>query len=260
MGYSSNSTKNIFSEKDLRLYSKDIDVLSLFQGYPYDDDFIKYSSEEIISPFLNHIFEVICDKNNEPYIYLISWISFLIQNPGRKTETALIIIGEQGTGKNKFFPDVISKLFGRYCISNENNINNIIGRFNSIIENKILIICNELQSIDNAKHLNTDGLKSLITDNEINIESKCINTRKIQNVSNFIFVSNNLLLINIESSDRRYVVFKTSNSYKNNFEYVNNLNNLFNANNTPNFFNNLFHILRIMIYLIIILELFLLLR
>jgi phage/plasmid-associated DNA primase len=127
-------------------------------------------------------------------------------------ETALIIIGEQGTGKNKFFTNVISKSFGRYCISNENNISNIIDRFNSIIENKILIICNELQSINNAKHLKTDGLKSLRTENEINIEFKYINTRKIQNVSYFIFVSNNLLPINIESSDRRYIVYKISNS------------------------------------------------
>jgi hypothetical protein len=52
----------------------------------------------------------------------------------------LIVIGEQGTGKNKFFTDVISKLFGLYSIANENNINNIIGRFNSVIENKILVI------------------------------------------------------------------------------------------------------------------------
>jgi hypothetical protein len=76
----------------------------------------------------------------------------------------------------------------------------------------------------------------LITDNEINIDSKLINTRKIQNVSNFIFVSNNLLDIKIEGSDRRYIVYKKSNNYKNNFEYFNNLNNLF---NTDLFYNNL---------------------
>jgi hypothetical protein len=90
--------------------------------------------------------------------------------------------------------------------------------------------------MDNAKYLNTDGLKSLITDNEINIESKYINTRKIQNVSNFIFVSNNLLPINIESSDRKYIVYKTSNNSKNNFEYFNNLNIIFNTNE---FYNKL---------------------
>jgi hypothetical protein len=44
--------------------------------------------------------------------------------------------------------------------ANENNINNIIGTFNSSFENKILFICNELQSLDNAKHFNTDCLKS----------------------------------------------------------------------------------------------------
>jgi hypothetical protein len=83
---------------------------------------------------------------------MLNWIADVIQNPGNKTETAVIIIDEQGTGKNKFFTDVISKLFGRYYVSNENSISNIIGRFNSSIENKILIVCNELQSIDNAKH------------------------------------------------------------------------------------------------------------
>jgi hypothetical protein len=83
--------------------------------------------------------------------------------------------------------------------------------------------------------LDTSGLKSLLTDNEINIESKYMNAKKIQNVSNFIFVSNNLLPINNEGIDRTHIVFNTSNSYKNNFEYFNNLNNLFNANNTPNF-------------------------
>jgi hypothetical protein len=153
MRYGSDSIKNIFSVKDVRFYSKDNNVFSLFQGYPFDNEGSLFS-EHLIKPFLNHIFEVICDKNNELYIYVISLISYLIQNPGSKTETALIIIGKRGTGKNKFFTNVISKLFGRYCISNENNMSNIIGRFNSIIENKILIICNELQSIDNAKHLN----------------------------------------------------------------------------------------------------------
>jgi phage/plasmid-associated DNA primase len=72
-------------------------------------------------------------------------ISYLLQNPGSKTETAFIIIGEQGTGKKQFFTDIISSLFGRYAIAIDNYINNIFGRFNSSFENKILVICNELQ-------------------------------------------------------------------------------------------------------------------
>jgi hypothetical protein len=62
--------------------------------------------------------------------------------------------------------------------------------------------------------LNTDCLKSLITDNICTVESKFVNSRAIENVSNCIFVSNNYLPIKIENGDRRYVIFKTCNSWK----------------------------------------------
>jgi phage/plasmid-associated DNA primase len=77
---------------------------------------------KLIQPFLDHVYNIISDRNNDLYNYILNWIYYLLQNPGSKTETAFLIIGEQGTGKNKFFIDVISKLFGRYAIANENNI------------------------------------------------------------------------------------------------------------------------------------------
>jgi phage/plasmid-associated DNA primase len=191
MGSGVLSVKNQFLVNGVKFYSKDQNYLSLFQGYPFDDDNALYNNHTIIKTFLDHVFNIISDHNNELYNYILNWLSFLLQNPVSKTETAFLIIGEQGTGKNKFFTDVISKLFGRYAIANENNINSIIGRFNSSFENKILVICNELQSIDNAKNLKIDYLKSLITDNTCTIEFKFVNSRTIDNVSNFIFVSNN---------------------------------------------------------------------
>jgi hypothetical protein len=90
----------------------------------------------------------------------VNWASYLIQKSGSKIETAFIIIEEQETDNNKLFIDAISKLFGRYAISNENNISDIIDRFNSSIDNKILIACNELQSIENIKCLNANYLNS----------------------------------------------------------------------------------------------------
>jgi putative DNA primase/helicase len=237
MGSGILSVKNQFLVTGVKFYSKDPSYLGLFQGYPFENNSPCNSSTELIKPFLDHVLNIISDRNNDLYEYILNWISYLLQNPGSKTETALLVIGEQGTGKNKFFTDVISKLFGRYAIVNENNINNIIGRFNSSFENKILVICNELQSIDDAKHLNTDCLKSLITDNTCTIESKFVNSPVIDNVSNFIFVSNNYLPIKIENGDRRYVIFKTSNEHKNNFEYFADLNKRF----THEFYNELYN-------------------
>jgi hypothetical protein len=160
MGSGITSIKNQFLVIGVKFYSKDSNYLSLFQGYPYENNNTCNISTDIIKPFLDHILKIISESNNDLYNSILNWISYLLQNPSSKTETAFIIIEEQGTSKNKFFTDVISKLFGRYAIANENNINNIIGRFNSLFENKILVICNELQSLDNAKHLNTDCLKS----------------------------------------------------------------------------------------------------
>jgi hypothetical protein len=72
----------------------------------------------------------------------------------------------------------------------------------------ILIFCNELQSIENARNLNTDYFKILITDYYCTIESKYMNPRTIDNVSNFIFVSNNVLPIKIENGDRLILFLK----------------------------------------------------
>jgi hypothetical protein len=133
----------------------------------------------------------------------------------------LVIIGEQGTDKNKFF----SKLLGCSAISNENNISNIIRRFNSFVENKIVIVCNELQSIDNAKHLNTDHLKSLIAERFYTIESKFANLESLSNLSNLILESNNHLSLEIEDGDRKYLMLKSNNDANGNFRYFENIKN-----------------------------------
>jgi hypothetical protein len=146
-----------------------------------------------IRPFLDHILNLICVHYLDLYSYIINWISFFIQNGGSKIEIALILIGYQDTGKNKFLRDAISKLFGHYVMPNLNKISNIICRFNRSIENKIMIVCNDIQTIESAKHLNTDCLKSIITDWLCRMKPKFAN-----NIRNFIFISNNHLSIKIE--------------------------------------------------------------
>jgi hypothetical protein len=69
-----------------------------------------------IQPFLDYMLNFICDHGLDAYYYIINWISYLIQKYGSKTKRALVIDGIQGTSKNKFFADVISKLFRCYAI------------------------------------------------------------------------------------------------------------------------------------------------
>ena len=72
----------------------------------------------IIGPFLKHFEEVIANGNLDHFTYILNWISFIVQNPGKKNTTALLIIGDKGTGKGDFFAIPISKLFGSYAHDN----------------------------------------------------------------------------------------------------------------------------------------------
>ena len=71
--------------------------------------------------------------------------------------------------------------------------------------------------------LNSDALKSVITDTKININQKNEPERLAENVANFIMVSNNNVPIKIETTDRRYLVTKTSDKHRCDFEYFDKL-------------------------------------
>ncbi|GMO12769.1 MAG: hypothetical protein Ta2E_01400 [Mycoplasmoidaceae bacterium] len=83
----------------MRFFRKDLEVLSLFQDFPFDTITIEQSKStciiDIIQPFLSHIRDIICGKNLDYYSYIISWISYLIQNPRAKNEPSIVIIRDQ---------------------------------------------------------------------------------------------------------------------------------------------------------------------
>ena len=211
----------LFTVKGLKFFSQDPDVFSFFRGYDYE--LVEEVDMEKIQPFLTHVHDIICDGNDDLYNYLLNWYSSILQRPSFKTETALVVLGKQGSGKNKFFTDVLCKLMVPYVNENLTNMDDIIGKFNAALENRKLIICNELQSIDVNKFLNSDALKSVITDKQMNINQKNQPVRIQENVVNLILVSNNMAPIKIEHGDRRYVVFRTSDAKCKDFEYFENL-------------------------------------
>ena len=222
-----------FTVKAIKFYSEDPQVFSYFRGYDYKvRDEINY---ELIQPFLNHIHDIIANNNDEIYNYIIHWIASVLQKPSFKTETAIVIVGSQGTGKN-IFSNAICHLMARYANENVTSIESIVGRFNAVLENQKLIVLNELQSIDMNKYLNSDALKSVITDKKTNINQKNEPERLCENVANFIMISNNNVPIKIESTDRRYLVTKTSDSKRGDYEYFDNLCDSF----TEEFYENLF--------------------
>ena len=218
--------------KGIKFNSHDTDILSVFQDFKYD--YLDTYDIDIINDFLSLIREVICDNNEEMYKYVVSWIANIIQNPGLKNETALILKGLQGTGKNTF-TNVICELLAGYAAMNITDISELTGNFNSVVESKMLIVLNELSNCSNGKQINFNTLKSIITDNTIRINEKNQPRRTAENVANFIFITNNSFPVKIEAGDRRYVVMSVNAKHKGDIEYFTKLHKSF----TKEFYDNL---------------------
>ena len=231
--------QKLFSVKALKFYSTDSQVFSYFRGYDYDlpeDATMEDVKMNVIQPFLDHVREVIANNNEQVYKYILVWIASVLQKPSFKTETALVILGHQGTGKNTFFTNVICKLMARYANENVSSIESVVGKFNAVLENKKLLILNELQSIETNKFLNSDALKSVITDKSIMINQKNEPERLCENVANLILVSNHNNPIKVESTDRCYMITRTSDKHRGDTDYFDKLS----ASFTPEFYENLF--------------------
>ena len=233
MVYDEDKNKKWIKKHNLYFNSNDPKVFCYFRGYNYKR--LEAVNLTKINPYLNHIREVIASGDETLYNYILNWIAFVIQKPGIKTKTALVFTGRQGAGKNAF-TDVISNLTSPYSIKNLTNIENIVGRFNALLENKMLIVCNELTSSDANKLMNPDTLKSIVTDKTIQINQKGIPQRTVENVVNLIMLSNHFDPVKIDDEDRRYVMNEVDGKYAKNFEYF---KQLFKSINAEGFYENL---------------------
>ena len=172
------------------------------------------------------------------YKYILSWIAFIIQNPGKKTETCLMILGDEGTGKT-MFTTVICKLFGNYALTNIASIDDVVGQFNAITENKMLVVLNELSAAENTANKKSihNKLKTLITDDINVINRKGIDQYESENVSNYMICSNEFNPLIISENDRRYVVTEVDNSKRGNATYFSKLFNSFDEEFYINLYN-----------------------
>ena len=234
MIYDSGNNKNYIMKKGLRFFDERKEIFSVFCGYDFKRSKVVDVSK--IELYLNHIREVIARGQELVYEYILNWFAFILQKPADKTEVALVITGKEGTGKN-VFTNVLCKLLGRYANPNLTNISHIVGRFNGALEDKKLIVCNELSSADTNKYLNSDALKSVITDKTVNIETKGIDSRLRENVVNLILVSNHFGPVRITDDDRRYLVIETSDQKCKQYDYFKSLHDSFN----DDFYNTLFN-------------------
>ena len=185
------------------------DVYNLWHGF---------SVKPIPGPtqkFWTFVQEVICAGHAQSYQFVRCWLAHLIQHPAELPGTALVLRGKQGTGKNTF-ADTIGKLVGQHYLT-VNSLEQITGRFNGHLANKLLVHANE--AIWGGNKTAEGALKAMVTDEWLATEYKGVDVTNVRNFKRLIVSSNEQWAVPRGIDDRRFVVLDVSDSQKENQAY-----------------------------------------
>ena len=138
--------------------------------------------------------------------WLINYLAHMFQYPNERTEKIVIFKGLQGAGKDTLY-QLLRKLMGVKYVSIVDDLEEIFGNFNNVLENKIALFINELDGKDGYDH--RSKLKSLATSITNNINNK--NEKKIEQANHMrVFgASNGVSPVDPERDDRRYIIIQT---------------------------------------------------
>jgi hypothetical protein len=166
------------------------------------------------------VYETWADNNEDNYNYIISWFAGLLTNKKSINMVALAMIAKPGTGKG-FFLSFMKYILRSVNVCEITGIGPITQKHNTCLQNKRLVVINEMSSTRDEFRSNFDKLKTYITDPVITIEPKGVNSYQIDNISNFLLFSNHRDVIIVEESDRRYAIFEMSECHLNDTVYFN---------------------------------------
>jgi putative DNA primase/helicase len=137
--------------------------------------------------------------------HVLKWIAYPLQHPGAKMQTAIVMFGAEGTGKNMFWGAILS-IYGRYGrLINQFQLES---RFNDWVSRAMFVVANEVVTSLERRHL-VGYLKNLVTEKRIPIETKQLPVREEDNHMQLVFLSNELQPLHISPGDRRYQVIRT---------------------------------------------------
>ena len=180
-------------------------VFNVWNGYAIENEGI---TETDSYEFILYLIEVLTDFNKEAYNYLMNWLANIIQNPGAKCGTAVVLKSKQGGGKGTLI-DIMRRIMEDYITETSNPQNDLFGNHGNAHINKLLCSLDEVKSSDTSKDLGR--LKNIITSNHCIYNEKGAKQVEVRNCCNFILTTNNSFPINLDKDDRRYFVTECSN-------------------------------------------------
>ena len=150
--------------------------------------------------------DVVCDSNKQLYDWLFNWTAALFQKPGRHGETALILLGPEGVGKNFFAETILGQTFdGRHALTTTHT-HQVLGEFNSILSGLAFLVLDEAGLKTKAE---AGKMRGLVTAHVLDVNRKGIDVDRENSMLHFVFLTNDEKApLPIGAEDRRFTFFR----------------------------------------------------
>ena len=188
-------------------------VYNTWKGFPIESVALDETADT--STIYKHI-DFVTNHNLQAYNYVLNWFAHMVQKPGEKPMTALLIGGEERSGKSVIGEHLMRKIIGLDKQIITSDIGKLCGRF-STSEGKILTCLNEGDGRDT--HSLDSVIKDYITREYSLIEPKGMMPYTVRLIDRVIVTTNNQNPLPIKKGDSRWVVLATDNSMCSNREY-----------------------------------------
>lgn len=187
--------------------------------------------------FAQHLLDIVCGGNAEHLKWLIGWIAQMIQQPGRKPGTAVVLRGEKGTGKTTV-AKWISAIFGSHAVTVDKR-EHLTRRFNSHLEGCVFL--NAEEAFWAGDHDAEATLKNLITGDTMLLERKGVDAVTVANNLHLLVTSNARWTVPASPDERRFFVLDVTNDKKQDQEWFGKIANEFENGGLQAFLHDMLH-------------------
>lgn len=173
-------------------------LLNTWQGWGVEP---KRSNVDLFTTLVEHLFQGSDPGSME---WFLKWCAYPLQHPGEKLYTSVVIHGTRhGTGKS-LVGYTLGAIYGKnFAEITERDLHS---QFNAWSVDKQLVLGDDVTGSN--KRQDADFLKKLITQKQITINPKYVNSYTIPDRINYFFTANHPDALFLEDDDRRFFVHR----------------------------------------------------
>lgn len=153
-----------------------------------------------------HIAHLLADEREQRMF--LDWLSWVVQNPGRHANYAVLLQGVEGDGKS-FFAELMRAVMGVSNVKMVNADTIINSNFTGWAVGQCVCCVEEVRIVGSKgqdKWATVNKIKPFITNHVIEIHAKNKEPRNVVNTTSYLMFSNHKDALPMDDSSRRYMV------------------------------------------------------